>query len=241
MCGVAVGHSSKGRAQRLWRAPPCGHASSPELLCKTTKPPPCRLTDIKANAKFSSPYATAEDISSVRGRAVCEGGCEGLCRREEWGCGGGTARARTHAPPHLPLPACARPAPAVLQGRREDLRSVVDHLKKRFGVEYIYCWHGAPRQLPPRLLPPCLPAALGGSRAACGRAFAAQAGRCSTPLPAHAAAPSLQSLPAHVHPVHRCPLRRPQACLLTGAACRPRPPPSASTSHSCSSPSPRRG
>lgn len=25
-----------------------------------------RLTDIRANAKFSSPYATAEDISSVR-------------------------------------------------------------------------------------------------------------------------------------------------------------------------------
>ena len=30
-----------------------------------------------------------------------------------------------------------------LQGRREDLRSVVEHLRKRFNVEYIYCWHGA--------------------------------------------------------------------------------------------------
>lgn len=50
-----------------------------------------RLTDIRANAKFSSPYATAEDISS---------------------------------------------------GRREDLKSVVDHLRKRFNVQYVYCWHG---------------------------------------------------------------------------------------------------
>ncbi|KAL4423584.1 hypothetical protein ABPG77_004624 [Micractinium sp. CCAP 211/92] len=50
-----------------------------------------RLTDIRANAKFSSPYATAEDINS---------------------------------------------------GRREDLRSVVEHLRKRFNVQYIYCWHG---------------------------------------------------------------------------------------------------
>lgn len=29
-----------------------------------------------------------------------------------------------------------------MQGRREDLRSVVEHLRKRFNVEYIYCWHG---------------------------------------------------------------------------------------------------
>ncbi|KAL4431159.1 hypothetical protein ABPG75_006415 [Micractinium tetrahymenae] len=50
-----------------------------------------RLTDIRANAKFSSPYATAEDATS---------------------------------------------------GRREDLRSVVEHLRKRFNVQYIYCWHG---------------------------------------------------------------------------------------------------
>jgi hypothetical protein len=50
-----------------------------------------RLTDVRANAKFSSPYATAEDIAS---------------------------------------------------GRREDLRSVVEHLRKRFNVQYIYCWHG---------------------------------------------------------------------------------------------------
>jgi len=28
--------------------------------------PPSRLTDVRANAKFSSPYATAEDTASVR-------------------------------------------------------------------------------------------------------------------------------------------------------------------------------
>eukprot|EP00887_Chlorella_sp_A99_P005608 scaffold1.g5608.t1 len=50
-----------------------------------------RLTDVRANAKFSSPYATAEDVGS---------------------------------------------------GRREDLRSVVVNLRNRFGVQYVYCWHG---------------------------------------------------------------------------------------------------
>lgn len=28
------------------------------------------------------------------------------------------------------------------QGRHEDLRSVVEHLRNRFNVKYIYCWHG---------------------------------------------------------------------------------------------------
>jgi hypothetical protein len=50
-----------------------------------------RLTDVRANAKFSSPYATPEDVSS---------------------------------------------------GRREDLKSVVENLRKRYGVQYVYCWHG---------------------------------------------------------------------------------------------------
>ncbi|KAI3433391.1 hypothetical protein D9Q98_003207 [Chlorella vulgaris] len=50
-----------------------------------------RLTDVKANSKFSSPYASPDDISS---------------------------------------------------GRREDLKAVVDHLRNRFNVDYVYCWHG---------------------------------------------------------------------------------------------------
>jgi hypothetical protein len=29
-----------------------------------------------------------------------------------------------------------------LQGRKEDLRSVVEHLRKRYNVQYVYCWHG---------------------------------------------------------------------------------------------------
>lgn len=37
------------------------------------------------------------------------------------------------------LPCCCS------QGRREDLRSVVEHLRKRFNVQYIYCWHGGQR------------------------------------------------------------------------------------------------
>ena len=28
------------------------------------------------------------------------------------------------------------------QGRKEDLKSVVEHLRKRYSVQYIYCWHG---------------------------------------------------------------------------------------------------
>jgi len=31
-----------------------------------------------------------------------------------------------------------------VQGRQEDLRSVVTSLRATFGVDYIYCWHGLP-------------------------------------------------------------------------------------------------
>ena len=36
------------------------------------------------------------------------------------------------------------PVMHALQGRQEDLRSVVTSLKATFGVDYIYCWHGLP-------------------------------------------------------------------------------------------------
>ena len=31
-----------------------------------------------------------------------------------------------------------------VQGRQEDLRSVVTSLRATYGVDYIYCWHGLP-------------------------------------------------------------------------------------------------
>ncbi len=31
-----------------------------------------------------------------------------------------------------------------VQGREEDLRSVVTSLRATYGVDYIYCWHGLP-------------------------------------------------------------------------------------------------
>jgi len=36
------------------------------------------------------------------------------------------------------------PAFWLVQGRQEDLRSVVTSLRATFGVDYIYCWHGLP-------------------------------------------------------------------------------------------------
>lgn len=38
----------------------------PSMCSPTCAPLARRLTDVRANAKFSSPYATAEDIASVR-------------------------------------------------------------------------------------------------------------------------------------------------------------------------------
>lgn len=31
-----------------------------------------------------------------------------------------------------------------VQGQPEGLKQVVDAVKKQYGVEYIYCWHGLP-------------------------------------------------------------------------------------------------
>ena len=36
------------------------------------------------------------------------------------------------------------PSPGLVQGREEDLRSVVTSLRATYGVDYIYCWHGLP-------------------------------------------------------------------------------------------------
>ena len=44
-----------------------------------------------------------------------------------------------HAPPLLQC--CGL---LLLKGAEEDLRSVVASLRKTFGVDYIYCWHGLP-------------------------------------------------------------------------------------------------
>lgn len=136
-----------GALWRCWRAlaacscaprPSALSPHSPPLSCLHPAPHspsiPChpsrRLTDIRANAKFSSPYATADDVAS---------------------------------------------------GRREDLRSVVEHLRKRYGVQYIYCWHGER----PRVhvqggdAPPGLPCH--ACRACC--AAAAAAASCLVPVP----------------------------------------------------------
>jgi hypothetical protein len=185
-----------------------------------------RLTDVRANAKFSSPYATPEDVSSVStpppaplmlplpllpqlqlcsdGPAAQSKGC--VC----WAC-----RAQRFALQPVcclqqhPAPSC--PAPA--QGRREDLKSVVENLRKRYGVQYVYCWHG---ELP------------GGRR----RVAASQ-----LLLRRAAQEPAGRALCAHPPPP-TCP--PPQACLPTGAACRPPPPPWPNTSPPCTSPSPPR-
>ena len=43
--------------------------------------------------------------------------------------------------PHMPL-LCILVIFLLQQGRKEDLKSVVEHLRKRYSVQYIYCWHG---------------------------------------------------------------------------------------------------
>ena len=43
--------------------------------------------------------------------------------------------------PHMPL-LCILVIFLLQQGRKEDLKSVVEHLRKRYSVQYVYCWHG---------------------------------------------------------------------------------------------------
>lgn len=179
-------------------------------FCNTSPPaaaclPLSRLTDVRANAKFSSPYATAEDIASVR--ECCPTvptvpDASASCARLAWPL----------LPPTQALPCTAgaqqlSPLPAA-QGRREDLRSVVEHLRKRFNVEYIYCWHGAVKNsVQIKVWGRCTAPA--GSRH--GSGACAQAVLCTALLvAAHPAA-----APAHIATLYRGCLR-PDRCRAVG-------------------------
>lgn len=118
--------------------------------------------------------------------------------------------------------------PCCLQGRREDLRSVVEHLRKRFNVQYIYCWHGGLHV-----------GSTGASQGGAQQVAAAQPepGSIGWPYAQRAACSRVvhpPTLPAR--PALLCPAR--QACLPTGAACRPPPRLCPSTSRTCTSQSP---
>jgi hypothetical protein len=125
----------------------------PAITNMSALPAACRLTDIKANSKFSSPYATAEDVSSVSSgfcptpSRLVQAGLAGWLKRRQvqgWLIGllvmlSVTAAVQAASRNSTFLPACYN---TCLQGRKEDLRSVVEHLRKRYNVQYVYCWHG---------------------------------------------------------------------------------------------------
>ena len=103
-----------------------------------------RLTSVKANSKFSAPDAGPEDYFSVRMQHL-----PGHCHHSSLSIP--LYRACLAA---LRLLMCAAVlwlmsyevalVSCVVQGRQEDLRSVVTSLRATFGVDYIYCWHGLP-------------------------------------------------------------------------------------------------
>lgn len=86
------------------------------------------------------------------------------------------------------LPTWSAP-PACAQGRREDLKSVVENLRKRYGVQYVYCWHGescwaaAPDRLPLHLLTrrPSSPCQACAARSASHTVLSLVPGACPAP------------------------------------------------------------
>lgn len=106
-----------------------------------------RLTSVKANSKFSAPDAGPEDYFSVRTELTLVLPLSCFERTIL-----SAAPAQSPGSPCVAEQTCQLPTlgssaysvPWFVQGRQEDLRSVVASLRATFGVDYIYCWHGLP-------------------------------------------------------------------------------------------------